>query len=124
MLIEGGLPTRITGIVFWGVVLIGSLAAAMLLHGEGRQQIIRNTSNSALLVQKIDETLAQKPTVPLLQTHRQTLQQLVEAWRNPLGFESLKLALGNEVWLYGKTHSYQSAVTHTLLIPPLQAGQP
>ena len=124
LLIEGGLPTRITGIVFWGVVLIGSLAAAMLLHGQGSQQLIRNTSSGALLVQKIDETLAQKPAAPLLQTHRQTLQQMAEAWRSPLGFEALKLALENEVWLYGKTHSYQSAVTHTLLIPALQAGQP
>ena len=121
---EGGLPTRITGIVFWGVVLIGSLAAAMLLHGQDSQQLVRNTSNGTLLVQKINATLSAQSPAPLLQTHRQPLQQMADSLRSRLGFEAIKLVLENEVWQYGKIDSYQSAVTYALPLPARRAELP
>lgn len=122
-LIEGGLPAKITGIVFWGMVLIGSLAVAMLLHGQDGAHSVRNTSNGMVLAQKIEATLKQQPASPLGPSHPH-LHQLAEQLRPSLGFQAIKLVLDKEVWVYGKIHASQSAVSHELSLPALQAGQP
>lgn len=121
-LIEGGLPAKITGIVFWGMVLIGSLAVAMLLHGQDSAQLIRNTGNGMLLAHEIEETIKQQPASRLRPSHPY-LTQIAEQLRPGLGFQAIKLVLDKEVWVYGKIHASQSAVSHVLSIPA-QAGQP
>jgi hypothetical protein len=79
-LIEGGLPAKITGIVFWGMVLIGSLAVAMLLHGQDSAQLVRNTSSGMLLAHKIEETLKQQ-SASLLRPSDPYLKQIAEQLR-------------------------------------------
>ena len=121
-LFEGGLPTKITGIVFWGIVLIGTLATIMLLHGQDSAQLARHTRNGEALTREISETLEKRSTPASLQANRLTLKALAARLQQPLGFESINLSMGNEVWVWGETHRSQSVVTFMLPNPAKQAG--
>ena len=121
-LIEGGLPAKITGIVFWGMVLIGSLAVGMLLHGQDSAQSVRNTSNGMLLAHKVEEILKQQSPSPIHLPHSD-LNQIAEQLRPDLGFQAIKLEFDKEAWLYGKIQASQSAVSHVLSIPAAKSGQ-
>ena len=122
--IQGGLPTQIAGIVFWGMLLIGLLAAGLLLHGQEGELLARNTSNALQLSQKIGETLELHPATPLLQTNRVRLLQIAEPLRETLGFEAMKLDGANDALRFGEIHPAQFVVTHTLSIRDMQPGQP
>lgn len=122
-LIEGGLPAKITGIVFWGMVLIGSLAVAMLLHGQDSAQSVRNSGNGMVLAHKIEDTLTQQ-SVSMLQPLHSDLNRLAEQLRPSLGFQAIRLELDKEVWIYGEIDASQSAVSHVLSIPAVSPGQP
>lgn len=122
--VQNSLPTKIAGIVFWGMALIGILAAGLLLNGQAQERLSRNTSNALQLAQIIGETLEQHPLLPLLQTNRLRLQRMTESLRKTLGFEAMKLTGVNDSLRFGEIYPTQFAVTQTLSIRTLQPGHP
>lgn len=119
---EGNLPTKITGIVFWGIVLIGTLAAIMLLHGQDTAQLARHTSNATMLVNQISKTLEAQPSPYSLQSNRLSLSALAERVQESLGVEGIRLTTPSESWIWGETtYPSQSAVTFML---PDSGAQP
>lgn len=121
--IQGGLPTQIAGIVFWGMVLIGLLAAAWVLREQEQELMSRDTSNALQLAQQIGEILEQNPTQPMIPSNRARLVALSDSLRESLGFTAFELAGANHRFRIGKIDSTQFAVIHPLSIRPLQADQ-
>lgn len=121
--IHGGLPTQIAGIVFWGMVLIGLLAAALVLREQEQKLLSRNTGNALQLTQIIGETLKQHPAPQRLQANRTRLWQQAESMRESLGFEALKLTSANDALRIGEIKSTQLAISHPLSIQSSLPGQ-
>ena len=120
--IQNSLPTKIAGIVFWGMALIGMLAAGLLLNGQAQEQLTRNTSNALQLAQRIGETLERHPAPLLLQTNRVRLLQMTESMRKTLGFEALELTDASDALSFGELHPAQFVVTLALPIRAMQPG--
>lgn len=118
------LPAKITGIVFWGMMLVGLLAAVVLLHGQEREQLSRNTYAAVVLTQKIRAVLEQHPATAPLQHNRARLLNAIESLRAPLGFEAARLDMADDAVQYGTilpTHSAVSDVLTIGAVPPNQA---
>jgi len=50
-----GLPVKITGIVFWGMVLVGLLIAFIMLDSKERELKAQNISSAALIGRELAE---------------------------------------------------------------------
>jgi hypothetical protein len=74
-----GLPVKITGIVFWGMVLVGLLIAVFILNGKENELGARNASEAKLLVRTLAGHFEENNlAVGQLKYARSDLQQTIE----------------------------------------------
>ena len=59
------LPARITGIVFWGLVFVGLLAAVVSLNEAGQKLTQHNKNNVMYLSHEIELVLEQHYAIPI-----------------------------------------------------------
>ena len=59
-IVSGGLPVKITGIVFWGMVLVGLLIAFIMLESREQELASLNTTNTMIIVRDFDEHLQER----------------------------------------------------------------
>ena len=69
------LPARITGLVFWGLVFVGLLAAVFFLQQAEDEMNVEQDKNARLLSYEISDVLREYPQVPVLEYARSHLQQ-------------------------------------------------
>ncbi|MHB1528881.1 MAG: EAL domain-containing protein [Acidiferrobacteraceae bacterium] len=123
IIMQGGLPAKISGIVFWGMVLIGLLAAMTLLHGRKHEQLSRDTNNALLLTSTIGDTLRHHHDLPLLRANRRYLLQTAARLHKTLGFVAMEIAYPNHPHhrlLFGDIRPSLFAITHTLSLRAVQ----
>ncbi len=113
---SGSLPTRITGIVFWGTLFVGFLIALFILNGRERElkQLQENDAN--LIEHNIEILLEQHATLPLLQTSQQQLNASLQAMQQQIRFEAIQLASEGESLQFGMTDPGQGIVTRNFNI--------
>lgn len=121
-IIQSGLPAKITGIVFWGMVVVGLLAAGFLLHVQTSEQQARYDHDALLLTQRIADGLEQHPGA--LQAQGGYLEQAVAPLQKSLGFDAVKVSGPGGVVQYGHIQPAQYAVTHEMRLASTVEGQP
>ncbi|MHB1514230.1 MAG: EAL domain-containing protein [Acidiferrobacteraceae bacterium] len=127
LIMHGGLPAKISGIVFWGMVLVGLLAAMILLHGQKRDQLSRDAGNALLLTNTIGDGLRRYQGPSLLRANHKYLLQAAERLRKTLGFEAVEIVRPNHPnhrLRFGEIRPSQFVITHTLVLPSIQPDHP
>ena len=113
---SGSLPTKITGIVFWGTLLVGVLIALFILHGKKSERAALQEDDTIIAQMRIEEILQQHATPPLLQNNRDSLSQVIKELQSQLRFDAIKLSSQDETLLIGNKRPNQDVITHTLHI--------
>lgn len=85
-----GLSVKITGIVFWGLVLIGLLAAVAVLHSERRTLLDRDRRLAGRLTRHFTVMLYGKTWRSAAQEQRAE-QRLFRSWRARFGIQALSV---------------------------------
>lgn len=127
--LPGGLPAKITGIVFWGMVLVGLLIAFIMLESKERELASQQAAHAALLGQEIIEHVREDPSpVPSIKNIQKELQQVFNTLQPVLHLEALELTSQNEILSFGRKNPAQDLITLTLqtssaqnpALPPLE----
>ena len=113
---SGSLPTKITGIVFWGTLLVGVLIALFIMQGKKSERSALQQDDTIIAEMKIEEVLQQHPTLPLLQSNRERLQQVIKDLQTKFRFEAIELSSQGDTLVIGSTRPAQDSITRTLLI--------
>lgn len=120
---SGGLSTKIAGMVFWGMVLVGLLAAMATLQVLKHEREARYTESAQLLAQRIAVSLQRHPAAALLQANRNHFEVLARHWQK-LGFEAVELSDGHDVLRFGHRQAGQFVITQPLPLGSPVAGHP
>lgn len=99
---QARLPTRITGIVFWGLIFIGLLVAVFLLeHGEDDLYML-NKNAAHQLGWELESIIETQDEMPALKHAAARLKVKIDRARDDVGFnavvlsdDSISLAVGN-----------------------------
>ncbi|MHB1214705.1 MAG: EAL domain-containing protein [Thiobacillus sp.] len=115
--LSSGLPVKITGIVFWGMVLVGLLIAVIVLEGRESELGMRNANETKLLARELTVHIEEDflATSQPKNVH-DSLQRVIDSLRPGLHFEAVELRIGNDVLVFGDTHPEQKSIAQKLLI--------
>ncbi len=113
---SGSLPTKITGIVFWGTLLVGLLIALFILHGKKSERASLEADDAMIAQLEIEDILHQHAQLPLLQNNHDSLTRTIEALRLQLRFEAIELSSNGETLLVGQKRPKQDTATRILKI--------
>lgn len=121
-IISGGLPVKITGIVFWGMVLVGLMIAFIMLEGKERELAASNDNYVTLLEQRLLERIVEHyASEPFSENARNDLKQIAKKLQPNLHFEAIELSGHGGTLLFGDKKAGQEAVTRNLLIASAQS---
>lgn len=120
-IISGGLPVKITGIVFWGMVLVGLLIAFIMLEGKEHELAASNDDYAMLLGQELVEHISKHhASEPSSKEVYSDLQHVAERLQSILHFEAIELSNEGDTLLVGKKELGQTAVIRVLSIASAQ----
>ncbi len=114
-----GLSVKITGIVFWGLVLIGLLAAVVVLHGERRTLMNRDRRLADRLTRRLTVILHRNIRHSAAKD-RQAEYQLFRSWQARFGVQALWVHTSQGAYRFG--HAPAGALI--LSENPRSAGRP
>ena len=121
--LSSGLPVKITGIVFWGMVLVGLLIAVVVLEGRESELGARNANETRLLARELAEHIEEDHIAPgQLKGFHNSSRKVIETLRPGLHFEAVELQSGSDVLLIGDKHPDQESLSQTLQIRGPQSG--
>ena len=120
---SSSLPVKITGIVFWGMVLVGLLIAVIVVEDRQNELGARNANETKLLARELTEHIEENhlPSGQLKSPHN-GLRIVIETLRPGLHFEAVELQSGSDVFLIGDKHPEQESLSQTLQIRDRQGG--
>ena len=111
----GGLPTKITGIVFWGTLLVGVLIALFILQGKKSERGALQMDDTIIAQMVIEDILQQHAAAPILQNNRDRLTQAIKTLQSQSRFEAIELSTSQgETLLIGNKRPKQDIATRTL----------
>jgi len=117
------LPVKITGIVFWGMVLVGLLAASYMLK-QKEVQLINEYKNNILYVEHELETVYTVHYAHIYDSEYMSLQ--IEAFFSEISqkfpLEAIRFKFAGHVYQFGKIGGQQERIKGRLLIRILGAG--
>lgn len=100
--ILGGLPVVVSGIVFWGMVLVGLLAIAFVSREQEKSLKHQLELNAQVLTAMIEEVLEHSPQNAHLADNRVALISLVEQEMAERGFRATRISNARDEILVGK----------------------
>ncbi|PCJ84616.1 MAG: hypothetical protein COA54_13200 [Thiotrichaceae bacterium] len=92
---EVKLPTRITGLVFWGLVFIGLLVAVIILQKAETDLIIANENETLIIAYEVEEIVEQFAEAPVLEKASGRIRIKILEHMNDLGFHAARLNEGD-----------------------------
>ena len=106
------LPAKITGVVFWGLVLIGLIIAVILLQGKEQELQIRYQTSTILLANNIEQILAQKNSHKDLSN---ILNSQFKQLKKQYALTAFKLQNDSWTLMLGKIHPEDALYQQTFL---------
>ena len=114
---SGGLPTKITGIVFWGTLLVGVLIALFILQGKKSERAALQMDDTIIAQMVIEDILQQHAAAPVLQNNRDRLTQAIQTLQAQFRFEAIELSTSQgETLLIGNKRPKQDTAFRILQI--------
>jgi diguanylate cyclase (GGDEF)-like protein/PAS domain S-box-containing protein len=116
--VSGSLPTKITGIVFWGTLLVGLLIALIMLHGKERELASLQTSDMLLVERAVEDILDNQSESPILQNNHIALENSIQSIQHQLHFEAIELSSQGDFLQVGLKGENPKIIVRTLRIRP------
>ncbi len=116
------LPTKISGIVFWGTVLIGLLIAFMVLRNKEHDLTRQYHSNAKILQIVIADSLAYSRGAQFSDATRKELQKNIQPFCAVMHCDAIEVKRGNESFVYGDKKKEREGIFTQLLIHPVDSG--
>jgi hypothetical protein len=116
---EVKLPTRITGLVFWGLVFVGLLLAVLILHNAEQDLITENNKNTLLVSYKLEEIFEEYSDPPVLEKASGRLRDGILSNLDEFGFHAARITEGDETISIGEIMPDDDIYNYTLHYYPL-----
>ncbi|MHB0990568.1 MAG: EAL domain-containing protein [Burkholderiales bacterium] len=116
------LPTKISGIVFWGTVLIGLLIAFMVLKNKEDELTRQYQDNAKLLQIVIVKSLEYSSDGGLSDITRQNLDRNLRPFCRVIHCEAIEVKRGSVEFVFGTRKDGQTVIRTRLLIHPVHQG--
>lgn len=121
--VEISLPAKVTGIVFWGMVLVGVLVSTYLLNEREQQLIDRYYADVHYLEQELEELYSnEKDHVMDHPYMSQKIQSLFMHINKVHSIEALRFEIEGHVYQYGEIDSQQEKRGGQIYIQSIIAG--
>ena len=114
------LPTKISGIVFWGTVLIGLLIAFMVLKNKEDELTQQYHDNAKILQIVIAKSLEYSPGGQFSDVTRQNLDRNLQPFCRVIHCEAIEVKRGPVEFLFGAVKEKQTVIRTRLLIHAVQ----
>jgi len=111
---EVKLPTRITGLVFWGLVFIGLFVAVIILHFAETNLETENNEEMLVISYEIEEILEQYSEAPVLKKAADRIINKINEHVNASGFHAVRLHEGDQSLSIGKINEDDDLYEFTL----------
>ena len=113
------LPTKISGIVFWGTVLIGLLIAFVILKKKEELLTRGYHDNAAILQTVIQKSLEYSNSTTLDQVTQTEMQNNLQPFRSVIHYDAIEIHLAGHRYLFGKISGHEEAIAARLKIQPV-----
>ncbi|MDA8225291.1 MAG: EAL domain-containing protein [Betaproteobacteria bacterium] len=115
------LPTKISGIVFWGTVLIGLLIAFIILKDKESELALQYRDNAKILQTVITKSLEYSGSPDFDETTRRDMEHNLQPFRNIIHYDAIEIRRGNRQFLFGRKSGNEDAIAAGLAIRPVYA---
>ena len=116
--IASNLPTRISGIVFWGTMLIGLLIAFVILKDKENELTAQYHDNAKILQTVILKSLEYSTSPDFNGTTRRDMEHNLKPFRDIIQYNAIELRRDNKTLLFGRKVANEDAITTRLDIYP------
>ena len=103
-----GLPAKVTGIVFWGLVIIGLILTAIINSYIKEHLMFERELDITAAVGSVDELMESHAGEPL-----DSFQTEIDEWRKQFSFDALAITLTDEKLILGNITNEQEAIKKT-----------
>ena len=115
----GGLPVTVSGIVFWGMVLVGLLAIVVVSNDKERQLDEHIRYGALLVTSEIEEIIEHNPRAPVLEQNREAIKRTVTGLLATVDVSAVSLHVGDQDLLIGTPgenddFQYRTIIYHDL----------
>jgi diguanylate cyclase (GGDEF)-like protein/PAS domain S-box-containing protein len=110
---EVKLPARITGLVFWGLVLVGLLVAVIFLHQVENELIVENRKNTFLIAYELEEVFEEYSETPVLKKASGRIRNILLEHLSKLDFNAVRLYEGDETIIIGEINADDNLYPYT-----------
>ncbi len=120
---EVKLPARITGLVFWGLVLIGLLAAVIILQQVETDLAISNQEETLIISYEIEEIAEQFSQPPVLMRAEGRIRSKIGEHMDESGFHAVRLYEDGKILSIGPIEDSDEMYEYTLHYYPLNSNE-
>ena len=120
---EVKLPARITGLVFWGLVLIGLLVAVIVLQQVETNLGSSNQEETLIISYAIEEIVEQFSKPPVLNRAEGRIRSKISEHMTESGFHALRLYEDGKVLSIGPINDSDDMYEYTLHYFPLNSNE-
>lgn len=118
------LPIQITGMVFWGLLLVCSLLAVIVLQQLETDFISNNQEETLILSYEIEEIVEQYSMPPALNHAEDRIRGKIQERMNAFGFHAVRLYEGDTSLSVGSIGENDELYEYSLSYYPLDATNP
>ena len=109
--VQLALPTKITGIVFWGMMFVGTLVAVYLLQSR-EEHLAIDYENSALMISHKIESVLEKEHTKL--SIKKALNAVFEKSRQSYDIQAFEFRYGDKLYALGMRAADQETITSSI----------
>jgi len=111
---EVKLPTRITGLVFWGLVFVGLLVAVIALHQIEKDLVFESQKNTFLISYQLEEVFEEYSEPPVLEKTSGRIRNILLGHLEEFDFHAVRLYEGDEIMSLGEVQTDDDVYKYTL----------
>ncbi len=120
---EEKLPARITGLVFWGLVLFGLLAAVIFLRSTEADLERQKSLNVLVLAYEIEDIVEHYPYKPAIREAAGRIRNKINPLKDALNFRAILLEEDGQQLLIGVPEEGDDVYEHTLHYYPSDSNE-
>jgi len=120
---EVKLPARITGLVFWGLVFIGLLAAVIILQQVETDLVISNKKEALIISHETEEIVEQFSESPVLKRAEDKIRSKISEHMTEFGFHAARLYEGEKILSIGHIEENDDMYEFSLHYFPLKSNE-
>ncbi|MFV9614736.1 MAG: EAL domain-containing protein [Gammaproteobacteria bacterium] len=117
------LPARITGLVFWGLLLLGLLVSVIILQQVETDLVASNQDESLIISYEIEEIVERFSKPPVLERAEGLIKSKVSEHMSEIGFHAVRFYEDGKILSIGSVDDSDDMYEYTLRYFPLNSNK-